>query len=188
LEYGFSTGNVDGICGANTVTAIKGFQERYGLTADGICGTATWTALENNFANRKDDLTMSQYTELLSKIQALEERTLPRYNSIPDIPSWASGAISDAMDRKIIEGESPSSLGLSHTDLKACVMDYKREETNTFYKTIADVPSYFRDDIQELIDMKIINGDGAYPVAKRANVIEAIIVSYRALKHKLSEL
>ena len=33
---------VDGVCGANTVYAIKAYQKKKGLTADGIAGPATW--------------------------------------------------------------------------------------------------------------------------------------------------
>jgi N-acetylmuramoyl-L-alanine amidase len=36
---------VDGIFGAGTETALKGFQSKNGLTADGICGAKTWEAL-----------------------------------------------------------------------------------------------------------------------------------------------
>ena len=36
---------VDGLCGNNTITAIKGFQQRKGLTVDGIAGVKTMAAL-----------------------------------------------------------------------------------------------------------------------------------------------
>lgn len=44
-ELGFSVGNVDGIFGSKTLTAVKNFQRSRGLTVDGIVGTATAKAL-----------------------------------------------------------------------------------------------------------------------------------------------
>jgi hypothetical protein len=43
-KYGYALA-VDGICGAQTVQAIKDFQSAYGLAADGIVGSQTWQAL-----------------------------------------------------------------------------------------------------------------------------------------------
>lgn len=36
---------VDGLCGKNTATAIKAFQEKNGLQVDAACGVNTWKAL-----------------------------------------------------------------------------------------------------------------------------------------------
>ena len=38
---GYSTRTLDGVFGANTESAVKGFQRAMGLTADGICGCNT---------------------------------------------------------------------------------------------------------------------------------------------------
>ena len=42
---GHNCGDVDGIIGSKTVTAVESFQKAEGLTADGIVGAKTWTAL-----------------------------------------------------------------------------------------------------------------------------------------------
>ena len=42
---GYSTRTLDGICGNNTINAVKAFQRNVGLTADGICGCNTWKKL-----------------------------------------------------------------------------------------------------------------------------------------------
>ena len=44
-DWGYYTGNVDGIYGSRTVAAVKWFQTRHGLTADGICGPKTLAAI-----------------------------------------------------------------------------------------------------------------------------------------------
>lgn len=44
-EAGYDVGNIDGVCGKQTVAAIKLFQRDNGLEADGVCGPATWAKL-----------------------------------------------------------------------------------------------------------------------------------------------
>ena len=44
-RWGYYTGSVDGIYGSQTVTAVKKFQQKNGLTVDGIAGTKTLTAM-----------------------------------------------------------------------------------------------------------------------------------------------
>jgi len=44
-NWGYYTGSVDGIYGAKTVSAVKYFQRKNGLTADGIVGAKTFKAL-----------------------------------------------------------------------------------------------------------------------------------------------
>lgn len=43
--YGFNCGEVDGAFGSKTLTALKQFQSKNGLTADGIAGAKTWAKL-----------------------------------------------------------------------------------------------------------------------------------------------
>ncbi|MGN0817455.1 MAG: spore cortex-lytic enzyme [Candidatus Coproplasma sp.] len=47
-EWGYYSGEVDGIYGAGTVEAVKLFQKKNGLTPDGIAGRATFEALGMN--------------------------------------------------------------------------------------------------------------------------------------------
>lgn len=46
-SLGFECGNVDGIFGAHTESALRKFQLNLGLPSDGIVGAATYTALRN---------------------------------------------------------------------------------------------------------------------------------------------
>ncbi len=45
IEQGWLTGAADGICGNQTVAAIKSFQKANGLDADGVCGNGTYSVL-----------------------------------------------------------------------------------------------------------------------------------------------
>ncbi len=44
-KLGFFQGSIDGDFGAETVTAVKAAQQRYGLEADGVAGGGTWQVL-----------------------------------------------------------------------------------------------------------------------------------------------
>ena len=44
-RWGYYNGNVDGIYGSQTLTAVKKFQQKNGLTVDGIAGTKTLRAM-----------------------------------------------------------------------------------------------------------------------------------------------
>jgi len=46
LELGFDAGRVDGVFGARTEAALRGFQRDYGLAGDGVCGPTTLRALK----------------------------------------------------------------------------------------------------------------------------------------------
>ena len=42
---GYTTGTLDGVFGARTLSALKAAQSAFGLTADGVCGCNTWKKL-----------------------------------------------------------------------------------------------------------------------------------------------
>ena len=44
-RWGYYSGSVDGIYGSQTVSAVKKFQKKNGLTVDGIAGTQTLKAM-----------------------------------------------------------------------------------------------------------------------------------------------
>lgn len=46
-NLGYSVGNIDGVYGRNTQSAVRAFQQANGLTADGIVGRRTWYKLNN---------------------------------------------------------------------------------------------------------------------------------------------
>ncbi len=47
-DWGYYKGPVDGVFGARTASAVRGFQAKNGLAVDGLVGPATWAALGFN--------------------------------------------------------------------------------------------------------------------------------------------
>lgn len=61
IAHGFLSGSADGVCGAQTVQALKNFQASVGLPADGVCGLMTYSALEDASYDTSDT-TWNDYT------------------------------------------------------------------------------------------------------------------------------
>ncbi len=53
IDQGYLKGNADGVCGRQTVAAIRHFQKDHKLVVDGICGDQTYAALCKNSKERK---------------------------------------------------------------------------------------------------------------------------------------
>ena len=61
-QYGYYTGNIDGIFGSGVLSAVKQFQRRNGLTVDGKAGSRTMAVLTSGNAIAKDAPTSSTTT------------------------------------------------------------------------------------------------------------------------------
>ncbi len=75
-ELGYYNGQIDGIFGTKTKTAVTKFQKDYGLTADGIVGTNTLKALKINSQSTPSQFTQSEIS-LLARIISAESRGEP---------------------------------------------------------------------------------------------------------------
>ena len=71
-NWGYYTGDVDGIYGSKTVAAIKYFQSKNGLTQDGIAGPATLEKLGVSAASSASARSNSEY--LLARVISAEAR------------------------------------------------------------------------------------------------------------------
>lgn len=67
---GFNPGPIDGIRGGKTTSAVKAFQEKYGLVADGIAGPQTMTALKRAEAAPKPGRTEPDKSAMLQPVPA----------------------------------------------------------------------------------------------------------------------
>lgn len=74
-RWGYYNGSVDGIYGSQTLSAVKYFQRKNGLTADGIAGTKTLNAMGiMNSSNSSSSTTSNSDLNLLSKVVYSEAR------------------------------------------------------------------------------------------------------------------
>lgn len=76
-NWGYYKGNVDGIYGYLTYTAVKEFQRKNGLYPDGIVGPKTLAALGINVGSAQRGYNGSQNQELLSRLISGEARGEP---------------------------------------------------------------------------------------------------------------
>lgn len=108
-NWGYYTGNVDGIFGTQTKQAVIRFQNKNGLTADGIVGRATLAALGINSSSSGGSNGYGGYSEsefnLLAKVISAEARGEPYQGQVavgavilnrishPSFPNTLSGVI-----------------------------------------------------------------------------------------------
>ena len=77
-NWGYYTGNIDGIYGSKTVAAVKKFQSKNSLNVDGIAGPKTLNALGiNSSSNSNNSSSNSSNLNLLSKLVYAESRGEP---------------------------------------------------------------------------------------------------------------
>ena len=82
-RWGYYKGNIDGIYGSQTLSAVKWFQQKNGLTVDGIAGTKTLQAMgiynssNSGSSNNSSSSTNSNDLNLLSRLVYGEARGEP---------------------------------------------------------------------------------------------------------------
>lgn len=103
-NWGYYTGTVDGVYGSKTVSAVKSFQRKNGLTADGIAGTQTLAAMGIQSSSGSSG-SNSNNLNLLAKLIHGEARGEPYSGMVavgavvlnrvsnPNFPSTVAGVI-----------------------------------------------------------------------------------------------
>lgn len=78
-NWGYYKGTVDGIYGSGTLSAVKSFQKKNGLTADGIAGTKTLQAMGiySSSSNSTSSSSSSSNLNLISRFVYAEARGEP---------------------------------------------------------------------------------------------------------------
>ena len=78
-RWGYYKGSVDGIYGSRTLSAVKSFQKKNGLTVDGIAGTKTLNAMGIYSSSSSSNTSRSNSTNLnlLSRLVYAESRGEP---------------------------------------------------------------------------------------------------------------
>ena len=104
-SWGYYSGEIDGIYGSRTETAVKKFQKANGLTADGIAGPATLAAIGLPAGTSSGSSGSSNDVNLLARLISAEARGEPYSGQVavgavvlnrmehPSFPSTMSGVI-----------------------------------------------------------------------------------------------
>lgn len=137
--FGEDTGGLDGQYGAKSVQACKNIQSRYGLLVDGEVGPNTWTAMIDNYqTDVKGELTVSQATEILAKLDDIQSRlvtleatNLKVYNTLDEVKVLGNDfyvAAKYFVDNGLLKGIDASALGLSYEDCRMLVWMYRAKD------------------------------------------------------------
>ena len=105
-DWGYSDGDIDGIYGSRTESAVKAFQQKNGLTADGVAGPATLAAIGLPSGSAGSGVSSgSSDVNLLARLISAEARGEPYVGQVavgavvlnrmehPSFPSTLSGVI-----------------------------------------------------------------------------------------------
>lgn len=103
--WGYYSGNVDGIYGAQTYEAVKAFQRKNGLSADGIAGSQTLGALgiQSNNSSSGGSSSNNGDLNLLSHLVYGEARGEP-YNGMVAVAATVMNRVSDSRFPNSISG------------------------------------------------------------------------------------
>lgn len=104
-NWGYYSGNVDGIYGSKTFEAVKKFQRKNGLTADGIAGDKTLAALGIQGSSNQNSSASSNNTDLnlLSKLVNAEARGEP-YKGMVAVAASVLNRVADSRFPNTIAG------------------------------------------------------------------------------------
>ena len=90
-----------------------------------------------------------------------EEDDMVRYDSIDDVPGWAQDTVRALVDAGALGGVGGGNLDLSMDMIRGLVVGAKYAAArNPRYETIDDVPSWAREETQQLIDRGVLAGTG----------------------------
>lgn len=94
-DWGYYSGQIDGIYGSKTYEAVKKFQSSNGLQVDGIAGSKTLEALGIQSSSNKGTSTNNSDLNLLSHLVYGEARGEP-YNGMVAVAATVMNRISDS--------------------------------------------------------------------------------------------
>lgn len=104
-NWGYYNGDIDGVYGSKTVSAVKFFQRSNGLTADGIAGSKTLEAMGISSSSNSSAGNNSANVELLARVIHGEARGEPYTGMVavgavilnrvksPNFPSTIAGVV-----------------------------------------------------------------------------------------------
>jgi N-acetylmuramoyl-L-alanine amidase len=103
-DWGYYSGNVDGIYGSKTYEAVKKFQQKNGLTVDGIAGSQTLAAMGiNSSSSSGSSSSNNSDLNLLSHLVYAEARGEP-YNGMVAVAATVMNRVSDSRFPNSVSG------------------------------------------------------------------------------------
>lgn len=140
---------------ANTVELVKYLMKKYNIPASRVyrhyditgkyCpapmvynnGNTTWTQFLQKIQANEEDLMSAEYDKLLAKINEnhnailgtladMRKEYTPRtYAKLSEIPSWYQKAVKYMIDEGVLQGVSPTNLGVTDAECRMLTMMYR---------------------------------------------------------------
>lgn len=145
------------------------------------CSTAVLSAtVDYYYIVKKAAKTTATANNTSNETKKENEDDMKYYKKLEDVPSYYKTAIQKLIDKKAIAGTGNGELNISE--------DLCREFTilnnlgildltaPTVYKTIDDIPSYYRDAIQKMIDRGAISGTGGGELNLSSDICRSLTI------------
>lgn len=142
--------------------------------------TALTAAVDYYYIVKKAAKTTATANNTSNETKKENEDDMKYYKKLEDVPSYYKTAIQKLIDKKAIAGTGNGELNISE--------DLCREFTilnnlgildltaPTVYKTIDDIPSYYRDAIQKMIDRGAISGTGGGELNLSSDICRSLTI------------
>lgn len=111
-----------------------------------------------------------------------EEDDVIKYKNIDEIPTWYRSEIQQLIDAGALQGDSNGDLNISEDVVRGAIIGMRYTEAkNPHYHSVDEMPEYFREEAQELIDRGALLGDGKGDLNISEEALRSMIVCQRMI-------
>lgn len=111
-----------------------------------------------------------------------EEEDVVRYKNIDEVPKWYRSEIQQLIDAGALQGDSNGDLNISEDVVRGAIIGMRYVEAkNPHYHSVEDMPKYYREEAQELIDRGALLGDGKGDLNISEDSLRSMIVCQRMI-------
>lgn len=130
--------------------------------------------------SKKTTTPAPETTQATEKAEKPQEDDDMIYKTINDVPEWYRATVQKCIDNGGIKGTSNGELNLTESECRTLTildnMSALGSTEPTVYKTVDDVPTYYRNAVQKLIDKGAIAGTGGGELNLSEDVCRALTI------------
>lgn len=111
-----------------------------------------------------------------------EEEDVVRYKNIDEMPEWYRSEVQQLISAGALQGDSNGDLNISEDVVRGAIIGMRYTEAkNPHYHSVDEMPEYFREEAQELIDRGALLGDGKGDLNISEDALRSMIVCQRMI-------